>query len=287
MLRAVVVVMALVVCLFAHAGLDGPKKPEPEKKQPAPTTRITPEKLSGKPGKLLVIDAKAASGDVIWDFDEKMFDVDSAEVDGKKLRLVMPAMGPQAQVFVVVMFSKDPFVKERVYITLPGTDEPGPVDPTQTPIQQLMKMVKQIQLDVTSLTKTVKSIDDRVTALEKLPVPPDPTPKPNPTPVAEKLFILVFYDKALKDNPRIIDDLEYWNGLTEQGHGWRKIDIKNPDAKPWMPYIAKGPAGPVMVIDNRDNTKWLATVPVPNVGTTPEARRAAFDEVVKKYTGAK
>lgn len=149
--------------------------PKPEPITPK-VTRITPEKLTGKPGKLLVIDASKAASDVLWLHDDKLADV---LVEGKRLVIVMPAETKDTQTFAVAMFSKDPFVLEHVTITLPGTDDPTPDDKT-TPVSKLSVQVaaltKAVNDGFAAQAKSLSDLDARVKALEGAKPPPVPVP---------------------------------------------------------------------------------------------------------------
>jgi hypothetical protein len=155
-------------------------KPEP-KKQPAPSGRITPEKLTGKAGKLLVVDASKATGDVIWDWPETAFDADASLVDGKRLILSMPPATKDTQIFTVTLFSKDPFVKERIVIVLPGSDDPTPPDdPLGTPISKLsakvdalVKSFNDFAAAQAAFNKSVRADVDKLMKNPPVPVPVD------------------------------------------------------------------------------------------------------------------
>ena len=158
----------LIAALLLPSPQPVPVNPKPEPIPPK-VVRIVPEKINGKPGKLLVIDAKNAKGDVTWKYDSRVFDKESAEIDGKKLRLVLPPIGDTEQTITIILVSWDDKAYEEVTITIAGTDGPTPPDSTD-PIGKLnAKMDALAKAVADAFAKT----DKRLTALENIkPIPP-------------------------------------------------------------------------------------------------------------------
>lgn len=186
----------LLLATVAHGQVVEPKVP------PKPIAPLVPAKIVGKPGKLVVIDAKAAKGKVSFKYDRKIFDKESAEEVDKRLLLVMPAAMKEAQTFVVVVTSWADELQEDCVITVAGTDSPV-IDPSLAPIDKLAaKFDAFAKAQATTNAAIISSLNSamaRLDALEKNPPKPDP-PKPDPVipaPIPEIGFrVLMIYETA-------------------------------------------------------------------------------------------
>lgn len=133
------IVLSLVAVLIASTASTQVVVPPPTPiKKP---TTIVPAKIETKGGKLVVVDASRAKGDVLFDWDHAL---DSAMVDGKKLFISVPK-ADEPRTYSVTVISWDDRTRDVVKIEAAGDRTPVVDPPTNDPVlQRLDKIEKRL-----------------------------------------------------------------------------------------------------------------------------------------------
>ena len=184
--------------------------------------RVVPDKIAAKGGELVVVDAGAAKGDVLFSWDKAAFGPKQAIVAGKQLILAMPLKDGAYRVLVT---SWEDRTQDEVTITVGGA-APQPTPDAGT------DGLKMLRAD---MAKEFGKVYALIASLPRPPPIPDPTPTPTPT--ASKMWIVVIEETANATQARglFFADKALKARIDEKGHHFALADKDVKDAKGNVP----------------------------------------------------
>lgn len=113
---------------------------------------------------------------------------------------------------------------------------------------------------------------------------PKPDPQPQPGPTAAKLWIVTITDSVTpREISAVLGDVATWQGFKAAGHQYIQLDSRDPQAAPYLPWMAKAGGSTVCLLDAVTkkclNCNQPADLKIPTTA-------AGLKTLINKYSGA-